>query len=167
VKLRRAALLVAAAAALTFLFGASGHRGAWPADWFLVAVATVARQGNFVQAVLTGAAAGLLEDALTQQLLGFNAFAKSAIGYGLALVALRVMVGGPVAVGATLAAASIANDAIVAVLASLLTQAPVVVFTRDAFWRAAATGVTAGALEAAARFPWREWWDKRRLRRLR
>ena len=166
-KLRRAALLVAAAAALTFLFGASGHRGAWPADWFIIAVATVARQGNFVQAVLTGAAAGLLEDALTQQLLGFNAFAKSAIGYGLALVAIRVIVGGPLAVGATLAAASIANDVIVALLASLLTQAPVVVFSRDALWRAAATGVTAGALEAAARFSWRDWWEKRRLRRLR
>jgi rod shape-determining protein MreD len=167
VRLRRSALLVAAAAALTFLFGASGHRGAWPADWLLVAVATVARQGNFVQAVLTGAAAGLLEDALTQQLLGFNAFAKSAIGYGLALVAVRVIVGGPFAVGATLAAASLANDAIVALLASLLTQAPVVVVSREGLWRAAATGITAGALEAAARFSWREWWERRRLRRLR
>ena len=166
-KLRRAALLVAAAAALTFLFGASGHRGAWPADWLIIAVATVARQGNFVQAVLTGAAAGLLEDALTQQLLGFNAFAKAAIGYGLALVAMRVIVGGPIAVGGTLAAASIANDAIVALLASLILQSPVVVFSRDSLWRAATTGITAGTLEAAARFPWREWWERRRLRRLR
>ena len=62
-------------------------------------MAAVAREGNFVKAVLTGAAAGLLEDALTQPMLGFNAFAKSALGYGLALVAVRVILGGSVAVG--------------------------------------------------------------------
>ena len=166
-KLRRIVLLLAAAAALAFLVGASGHRGAWPADWFLIAVAVVARQGNFVQAVLAGAAAGLVEDAMTQPMLGFNAFAKAAIGYGLALVSVRVILGGAVAAGATLAVASFANDAIVAALASLLAQAPIVLGTRDALWRAATTGITAGMLEAAARFGWREWWEKRRLRRLR
>jgi len=167
VKLRRILALLAAAAALTILFGASRHRGAWPADWFLIAVAAVARQGNFVQAVLAGAGAGLLEDAMTHQMLGFNAFAKAAIGYGLALVSVRVILGGAVAAGATLAVASFVNDTIVAALASLLTQAPIVLGTRDAFWRAATTGITAGMLEAAARFGWREWWEKRRLRRLR
>jgi len=166
-KQRRVVLLLAAAVALTVLFGASRHRAAWPADWFLIAVAAVARQGNFVQAVLSGAAAGLLEDAMTHRMLGFNAFAKAAIGYGLALVSVRVILGGAVAAGATLAVASFVNDAIVAALASLLAQAPIVLGTRDALWRAATTGITAGMLEAAARFGWREWWEKRRLRRLR
>lgn len=166
-KLRRIALLLAAAAALSFLFGASGHRGAWPVDWFLIAVAAVAGEGNFVKAVLTGAGAGLLEDALTQPMLGFNAFAKAAIGYGLALVAMRVILGGSVAVGAALAVGSLANDAIVAVLASLLMQAPIVLGSRESLWRAATTGITAAVLEAAAKFPWREWREKRRLRRLR
>ncbi len=167
VKLRRVALLLAAAAALSFLFGASGHRDAWPVDWFLIAVAAVAREGNFVKAVLTGAAAGLLEDGLTQPLIGFNAFAKSALGYGLALVAVRVILGGSVAVGAALALASLANDAIVALLAALLMQAPIVLGARESLWRAATTGITAAALESAAKFPWRDWWAKRRLRRLR
>ena len=166
-KLRRVALLLAAAAALSFLFGASGHRDAWPVDWFLIAVAAVAREGNFVKAVLTGAAAGLLEDGLTQPLIGFNAFAKSALGYGLALVAVRVILGGSVAVGAALALASLANDAIVALLAALLMQAPIVLGARESLWRAATTGITAAALESAAKFPWRDWWAKRRLRRLR
>jgi rod shape-determining protein MreD len=166
-KLRRVALLLAAAAALSFLFGASGHRDAWPVDWFLIAVAAVAREGNFVKAVLTGAAAGLVEDGLTQPMIGFNAFAKSALGYGLALVAVRVILGGSVAVGAALALASFANDAIVAVLASLLLQAPVVLGSRESLWRAVSTGVTAAVLESAAKFPWRDWWAKRRLRRLR
>lgn len=165
-KLRRVALLLAAAACLSFLSGASGHRNAWPVDWYLIAVATVAREGHFVKAVLTGASAGLLED-VSQPMLGFNAFAKSALGYGLALVAMRVILGGPIAVGAALALASLANDAIVAVLASLLMQTPIVLLSKDSLWRAASTGITAGALEAAATFPWREWWEKRRLRRLR
>lgn len=165
-KLRRVALLLAVAAGLSFLSGASGHRGAWPVDWYLIAVAAVSRDGHFVKAVLTGTAAGLLEDA-SQPMLGFNAFAKSALGYVMALVSVRVILGGPLAVGAALAVASLANDAIVAVLASLLMQVPIVLFSSESVWRAAATGITAGALEAAATFPWREWWEKRRLRRLR
>ena len=166
-KLRRVALLLLAAAALAFFFSGSGHRGVWPVDWFLIAVATVSREGDFVRAVLTGASAGFLEDALTQPMLGFNAFAKAAIGYALALVSVRVIVGGAVAVGATLAVASLANDVIVALLAKLLLQAPIVLGSREALWRAAATGVTGAALEAAWEFPWREWREKRRLRRLR
>ena len=41
------------------------------------------------------------------------------------------------------------------------------VVSRDALWRAAATGVAGGALESAWNFPWRDWWQRRRLRRLR
>ena len=166
-KLRRVALLLAAAAALAFFFSGSGRRGIWPVDWFLIAVAAVAREGDFVRAVLTGASAGFLEDALTQPLLGFNAFAKAAIGYALALVSVRVIVGGAVAVGAALAVASLVNDVIVALLARLILQAPIVLASRDAIWRAAATGITGALLEAAWEFPWKEWREKRRLRRLR
>lgn len=164
---RRIALLLAAATALSFLVGGSAHRGAWPVDWFLIAVAAVARGGNFTRAVLAGAAGGLLEDGLTQQMLGFNAFAKAAIGYGLALVAVRVVLGGSLAVAAALAIASLVNDLLVGILAVLLLQAPVSLLSRESLWRAAATGVTAGLLEAGVKFGWRDWWEKRRLRRLR
>ena len=64
-KLGRIALILAGATALEFLFGGSPYRGAWPVDWLLVATAIVARSGGFGRTVLTGAAAGLLEDALT------------------------------------------------------------------------------------------------------
>jgi len=167
VKLRRVALLLAAATALTFFFSGSGHRGVWPVDWFLIAVATVAREGDFVRAVLTGASAGFLEDALTQPLLGLNAFAKAAVGYALALVSVRVVFGGAAAVGAALAIASLANEIVVALLARLLLGASIVLFSRDTIWRAVATGVTGALLEAAWKFPWRDWREKRRLRRLR
>jgi rod shape-determining protein MreD len=167
VKVSRIALVLAAAAVLELFVGRSPYRSFVPVDWFLLATATVSRSGDFVRAVLTGAAAGTLEDALSQPLIGLNAFAKAMIGYALTLVSVRVVFGGALAVGAALFVASIANEAIVALLLALLTQSPIVIFTRDAFWRAAATGIAGGALESAWNFPWRDWWQRRRLRRLR
>jgi rod shape-determining protein MreD len=167
VKVSRIALLLAAAAVLEFFVGRSPYRAFVPVDWFLLGTATVARSGDFVRAVLTGAAAGSLEDALSQPLIGLNAFAKAVIGYALTLVSVRVVFGGALAVGAALFVASLANEAIVALLAALLVQSPVVILTRDALWRAAATGIAGGALESAWNFPWGDWWQRRRLRRLR
>jgi rod shape-determining protein MreD len=167
VKLGRIALILAGATALEFFFGGSKYRSAWPVDWLLVGTAIVARAGGFGRAVLTGAAAGLLEDALTESLLGLNAFAKAALGYVLAFFSVRVMFGGALAVGGVIALCSLANDAIVAVLRSLLLESPIVLWTPYALWRAVATGATAGALEAAWSFPWGEWRERRRLRRLR
>ncbi len=166
-KISRIALLLAGAVLLAFFVGGSSHRSLLPVDWFLLATAAVARNGDFVRAVLTGAAAGFLEDALSQPLLGANAFAKAILGFALTLVSVRVVFGGALAVGAALAAASLANEAIVAALSALLMGSPMVVVSRDALWRAAATGITGGALEAAWAFPWGEWWKRRRLRRLR
>jgi rod shape-determining protein MreD len=167
VKVSRIAVLLAVAAVLEFLVGGSRYRALLPVDWFLLATATVARSGNFVRAVLAGAAAGFAEDAVSQQLLGMNAFAKAILGYALTIVAVRMVFGGALAVGAALAVASLANEAIVALLGALLLQSPIVVFSTDALWRAVATGVAGAALEAAWAFPWREWWKRRRLRRLR
>ena len=163
----RIALLLAAATALEFLVGSSRYRAALPVDWLLVATAIVARSGDFAKAVLAGAAAGFIEDALSQQMFGMNAFAKAAIGYGLAIISVRIVFGGALAVGAALAAASLANDLIVGVLGFLLLQAPIVVASPDSLWRAGATGLTLALLYSAEKFPWREWWQKRRLRRLR
>ena len=133
----------------------------------LVATAIVARSGGFGRSVLTEAVGGLLEDALTETLLGMNAFAKAAIGYVLAFVSVRVVFGGALAVGGVIALCSLANDAIVAFLRSLLLAAPVVLGSPEALWRAVATGTTAGVLEAAWTFPWREWRERRRQGRLR
>ena len=166
-KFGRVALLLVAATALQFFVGGSGHRGAWPIDCFLIATAIVARGGNASRAVLAGAALGFLEDAFSQELLGMNAFAKAALGYVFAILSVRVVFGGSWAVGAALAAASLVNDVVVALLSLLLLRSPLVLFSPDSLWRAAATGVTGGLLEAARVFPWRDWWERRRLRRLR
>jgi rod shape-determining protein MreD len=167
VKLGRVALVLGAATALQFLIGGSRHRAVWPVDCFLIASAAAARGGNSSRAVLAGGALGLLEDAFTQAMLGMNAFAKAILGYALALVSIRVVFGGSWAVGGALAIASIVNDCIVGLLSLLLLRAPLVLFSRDALWQAAATGVTGGLLEAARGFPWHEWWQRRQLRRLR
>lgn len=166
-KLGRVALLLVAATALQFFIGGSPHRGAWPVDCFLIATAVVARGGNTSRAVLVGGALGFLEDAFSQELLGMNAFAKAALGYVLAVLSVRVVFGGSWAVGAALALASLANDAIVSLLSLLLLRAPLVLLSRESLWRAVATGVTAGLLEAARNFPWREWWKNRVHGRLR
>jgi rod shape-determining protein MreD len=166
-KIGRIALLLAAAIVLEFFVGRSPYRSFLPVDWFLLATATVARSGDFVRAVATGAAAGALEDAISQPLIGMNAFAKAVIGYALTLVSVRVVFGGALAVGAALAVASLANEAIVALLSALLSQSPIVIVSKGALWRAVATGVAGGALESAWNFPWRDWWQRRRLRRLR
>ncbi|HEX4438513.1 MAG TPA: hypothetical protein VH854_00490 [Thermoanaerobaculia bacterium] len=166
-KLHRIVLLLAGAAALEYLVGGSPHRSWLPVDWFLLATAAVGRGGDFVRAVLAGAAGGLIEDTISQQLIGLNGFAKAILGYALTIVSLRIVFGGAVAVGAALAVASLANEAIVAVLSGLLLHAPIVVLTRAAIARAVATGIAGGALEAARVFPWSEWWKRRRLRRLR
>jgi rod shape-determining protein MreD len=167
VKPGRIALLLAGATALEFLTGGSRFRGIWPVDWLLLATAIVARSGGFGRAVLTGTAAGFIEDALTETLLGMNAFAKAGIGYLLAFVSVRVIFGGALAVGGVIALCSLANDAIVGFLRSLLLAAPIVLGTPEALWRAVATGTTAGVLEAAWSFPWREWRERRRQGRLR
>lgn len=166
-KVGRVALLLVAATALQFFIGGTRHRAAWPVDCFLIATAVVARGGNSSRAVLVGGALGFLEDAFAQELLGMNAFAKAALGYTLALLSVRVVFGGPWAVGAALALASVVNDGIVSLLSLLLLRAPLVLISRESLWRAAATGVTAGLLEATRNFPWREWWTNRVRGRLR
>jgi len=167
VKLGRVALLLVAATALQFFVGGSRHRAAWPIDSFLIATAMVARTGSPSRAVLFGGALGFLEDAFIHELLGMNAFAKAILGYFFAVLSVRVVFSGSWAFGAALAVASIANDAIVALLSLLLLRSPLVLFSTESVWTAVATGVTGGILEAARVFPWRDWWERRKLRRLR
>lgn len=166
-KFGRVALLLVAATALQFFVGGSRHRAAWPVDCFLIATAIVARGGNSTRAVLLGGLLGFLEDAFAHELLGMNAFAKALLGFLLAILSVRVVFGGSWAVGGALAAASLVNDAIVALLSFALLRAPVVLLSPESLWRAAATGVTGGVLEAARNLPWREWRKRRLLRRLR
>lgn len=155
------------ACALQFAFGAALHRGAWPVDWFLLAVAAEALSGDFARSTVVGGVAGLLEDALTQPLLGANVFAKALLGYLLTAMSVRIVFEGALAVGLILVAASVVNDAIVALLGTLLLSSRLIFWTWEAIVRAATTGLAGAVLFAAASFPWREEWQRRRARRLR
>jgi len=135
-------------------------------DWILIAVAYQAAGGAPTSATIGGAIAGLAEDVLLQPLKGANAFAKALLGYVLAMLSLRIVFAGALAVAGVLAAASLVNDLIVAALGRILLATPVRIGA-ESFARAALTGAAGGALYWAWRFPWREEWRRRQRRKLR
>lgn len=137
------------------------------ADLFLIPVAAAARPGTPVAAMLTGLAAGLLQDAVSApgRLFGLNAFAKVLVGYVLANIGARIVVAKPVSVGLLLWATCLGEALVVAGLCwvlrgELLAPAPVPLAVR-----ALLTGVLGGAIHAAVRFPWAERWRLHRRRR--
>ena len=73
-----------------------------------------------------------------------NAFAKAALGYVLTVVSVRVVFGGSWPGERPRARLARQRRDRVAALALLL-RAPLVLVSRESLWRAAATGVTAGA----------------------
>jgi cell shape-determining protein MreD len=166
VKAVRVALSTLAAAGATVLIGSLRIPGLTAIDWFLIAVAYQAASTTFVAATIGGALAGLVEDLLLHPLKGAHAFAKALLGYVLALVSVRVVFGGALVVGATLALAELAASAVVSVLGRLLLGTPFALTAAD-LGRAVATGIAGGLLYAAWRFPWRDEWRRRQRRRLR
>jgi rod shape-determining protein MreD len=152
--------------AATIFFSASHVPLLSRVDWLLLAVAYQASAGDFVAATLGGAACGLAEDVLLFPIKGANAFAKALLGYLFTLLSLRLVFAGPLAVGAAIGVASAINDAIVALLGSLLQGLPFV-FGGAGLLRAGLTGLCGGALFWAWRYPWREEWHRRSRRRLR
>ena len=165
-KALRVALSTLAAAGATIVFGSLRVPGLSAVDWFLIAVADQAASTSFVAATLGGALAGLGEDRLLHPLKGAHAFAKALLGYVLALVAVRVVFGGALVVGATIAVAELTGSAIVSVLGRLLLGIRFAVTAAD-LAGSVATGIAGGLLYAAWRFPWKEEWRRRQRRRLR
>ena len=91
------------------------------------------------------------------RLLGLHAFTKILVGYLLATIAARTVVEKPAAIGGLLAAAVVLESLAPRPSSSGSSGArrsspsPVLVASR-----AVATGLLAMALDAAARYPWRE-----------
>lgn len=135
-------------------------------DWFLLATAYQAAAGDFIASTLGGAAGGLIQDVLLLPLKGANAFAKALLGYLLTLISVRVVFAGTLVVAVTLAAASLVNTLVVALLGRLLLGSRFSVGFAD-IAGGLVTGATGGLLYWAWRFPWREEWLRRQRRRLR
>jgi cell shape-determining protein MreD len=118
--------------------------------------------------MVAGLLAGLLEDLVSVpgRLLGLHAFTKVLVGYVLATIAARTVVEKPAAVGGLLAGAVVLESLALVLLlwilrGEALLPAPLLVLAR-----AAATGLLAGALQAASRVPWRERREARRRMKL-
>ncbi len=164
------ALRVAAGLALAVLamLALGALRVPAPPDLFLLVVADMARGGAVVPAMLAGVPAGLLEDALQgpHGLLGLHAFSKILVGYLLATIGSRTIVEKPLAVGGLLAGAVLFEALVLTLLLWILKGELLPPAFLLLLLRAAATGVTGGALHAASRVPWRQRREARRRVRL-
>ena len=170
VKVGRIALLLAAAAVLRVLRRrARRYRAFLPVDWFLLATAIVARSGDFVRAVLDGRGG------------------RAPRGRAVAAAARheRVREGDPrLRPDARVGARGLRRGARGRARRSPWPRSPTRRSSallvgaarcsrRSSSSRATRSGAPrrpaspAAALEAAWNFPWREWWKRRRLRRLR
>lgn len=161
-----AVLGVALAALCTLLLGVL--RIPHPPDLFFLPVATVARRGRAIPAMLTGLLAGLAQDALTSpvRLLGLNAFSKVLLAYLMAAIGARALVEKPVMFG-LLAWAAVALDSLVLTgLIWILRGEPLLPDLLSVTIRAAGTGVLAALLQSAVRYPWKEARAARRRRKL-
>lgn len=137
-------------------------------DLLLLPVADAARRGGAPLAMLAGLLAGLLEDLVSVpgRLLGLHAFTKVLIGYLLAAIAARTVIEKPAAVGGLLAGAVLTESLAVVLLLWILRGEALVPSPLLVLSRAAATGLLAGAFQAAARVPWRERRAARRRMKL-
>lgn len=137
-------------------------------DLFLLPVADAARRSRAPLAMVAGLLAGLLEDLVSVpgRLLGLHAFTKVLAGYLLAAIAARTVVEKPVAVGGLVAGAVLVESLVLIALLSILRGEAIVPPSLLVLSRAAATGLLAGALQAAQRVPWRERRAARRRMKL-
>jgi rod shape-determining protein MreD len=137
-------------------------------DLFLLFVADNARGGTVYRAMLTGLAAGLLEDFLRTppRLLGLHAFTKVLLGYLLATAESRFVMEKPSWVAGLLAGAVLVESLTLAVLLSVFRGEVFVWGARDAVLRGLLTAAVGAALAAALRVPWRARLAARRRRRI-
>jgi len=93
-------------------------------DVFLVIVALQALEGVTLSAVLFGLLVGLLQDTLTSGPFGLFGFADTAVAYGMARLAQRLVIQRASGVFAVVCFASLSQQVILAALAFLLLPNP-------------------------------------------
>lgn len=129
--------LLAAAGGTTALASASP---AWAAgfDLYLIVVVYHAVSGSRVAALFTGTAAGLLQDVLASQVLGFHAFVKTGVAFVVGTLGARFMLNHPFPQLLALLLATLLDAGIGALLA-LAAGLPPAASPRDLVWRAGLT----------------------------
>lgn len=122
----RALLAVAAAVAATVILQTAAPWARDQIDVFLLVVVYYAVSRSRVQAILMGAFAGLLQDVFASTFLGFHAFVKTGVAYLIGGLGARLMLNQPLPQFASLAAATLLDGALSALLASLAGLPPMV-----------------------------------------
>lgn len=107
-------------------------------DLFLIVVVYYAVSGGRVPALFIGTAAGLLQDVLASQVLGFHAFVKTAIAFVVGTLGARFMLNHPFPQLLALWLATLLDAGIGALLA-VASGLPPAAAPRDLVWRAVLT----------------------------
>lgn len=115
----RALAALAAAVAATVMLQAMAPWAQDEVDVFLLVVVFYAVSGGRMQAVIMAAMAGLTQDVLASQFLGFHAFTKTAVAYLVGGLGSRLMLGQALPQFLALALATVLDGVLMAVLASM------------------------------------------------
>ncbi|MBV8199509.1 MAG: hypothetical protein JOZ15_02690 [Acidobacteria bacterium] len=115
-------------------------------DVFLVVVALSALEGSSLPALLFGLLAGLVQDTLTSGPFGLFGFADTAVAYGMARLAQRLVIQRATGVFAVVSFASLLQQVILAALAFLLLPNPSLPDPLGMLGQALAKAVACGVL---------------------
>ncbi len=130
-------------------------------DWLLIAVVYMALRGSFREAVILGAIAGLMQDGLSQEIVGLHGFAKTSIAAVIASFSSFLVVRGPLPEAVVTGLASLLESSIVIAWLVLLGRSYQVTGL-SITGRAIATALATAAVWSVAR-----WLHQRRKRRSR
>lgn len=161
-------LLAGLVGAILGTFGLGAASIPFSPDLFLLFVADNSRGGTVYRAMLTGLAAGLLEDLLRTppRLLGLHAFTKVLLGYLLATAEARFVVEKPSWVAGLLAGAVVVESLTLSLLLSIFRGEAFLWGGTEVLARAVLTAAAGAAIAAMLRIPWRARFAARRRRRI-
>lgn len=128
-------------------------------DWLLLPVVHVALRSSARRSLLVGAAAGVIQDALSGGLIGLHGFAKTVVAATAAFFGNLLVVRGAVPEGSIAGLASLLEGAVAAAWLLTLSR-PAVPGPVGLMGRAVATGVAAILVHTTV-----VWWRRRRRRR--
>lgn len=127
-------------------------------DWLLLPVIHQALRSTARRAIVLGAAAGIIQDALSGGLVGLHGFAKTVVAAITAFFGNLLVVRGAVPEGIITGVASLAEGAIVAAWLLTLSR-PAVPGPVGPVGRALATGIAAVLVQVGL-----NWWRRRQRR---
>jgi rod shape-determining protein MreD len=122
VKLAAALLTMAVAVVLQLALARYAVGGRWPFDIVLVGVVYAALNWGPVAGMLAGSAGGLVQDALSNDVIGTGGLAKTLIGFAIGEIGTQFVVARPTARVALLVGASIVHRLLLTGLHALIDQ---------------------------------------------